>query len=73
MQGTSARSVFRGPDARRLAGLHAHRYFMHADNFHNAYADYGVRTHRYKLIYYYETEPVWLSGSSLTLSVIHTK
>jgi arylsulfatase A-like enzyme len=30
-----------------------YRYWMHRDGSHNAYAHYGVRTLRYKLIYYY--------------------
>ena len=30
-----------------------HRYFMHRDRFRNAYAHYGVRDRRYKLIYWY--------------------
>jgi hypothetical protein len=29
-----------------------YRYWMHKAH-HNVYAHYGVRTHRYKLIYYY--------------------
>jgi len=57
MQGTSARSVFRGETPADWRDSMYYRYFMHADNHHNAYAHYGVRTHRYKLIYYYETEP----------------
>jgi arylsulfatase A-like enzyme len=30
-----------------------YRYWMHRDGSHNVYAHYGLRTHRYKLIYYY--------------------
>jgi arylsulfatase A-like enzyme len=33
-----------------------YRYFMHLAH-HNVYAHYGVRTERYKLIYYYESQP----------------
>jgi arylsulfatase A-like enzyme len=33
-----------------------YRYFMHLAD-HNVYAHYGVRTTRYKLIYYYEHDP----------------
>jgi len=29
-----------------------YRYWMHKTH-HNVYAHYGIRTHRYKLIYYY--------------------
>ena len=34
-----------------------YRYFMHCAGGHTVYAHYGVRTDRYKLIYYYEDEP----------------
>ena len=34
-----------------------YRYFMHLDSSHNTYAHYGLRSKRYKLIYYYEPEP----------------
>ena len=30
-----------------------HRYWMHRDETHNAYAHYGIRNKRYKLIYWY--------------------
>jgi arylsulfatase A-like enzyme len=30
-----------------------HRYWMHRDESHNAYAHYGIRNRRYKLIYWY--------------------
>jgi arylsulfatase A-like enzyme len=30
-----------------------HRYWMHRDDFHNAYAHYGCRNHRYKIIFWY--------------------
>jgi len=30
-----------------------HRYWMHRDEFHNAYAHYGIRDHRHKLIHWY--------------------
>lgn len=30
-----------------------HRYWMHGDMFHDAAAHYGIRTQRYKLIYWY--------------------
>ncbi len=33
-----------------------YRYFMHVAT-HNVYAHYGIRTERYKLIYYYMDEP----------------
>ena len=51
-QGHSLRPILRGegpPDWRQ--GLY-YRYWMHKAH-HNVYAHYGIRTHRYKLIYYY--------------------
>lgn len=57
MQGVSARAVFRGETPGGWRNSMYYRYFMHCDNPHNVYAHYGVRTDRYKLIYYYETEP----------------
>ncbi|PVI05727.1 alkaline phosphatase-like protein [Periconia macrospinosa] len=33
-----------------------HRYWMHNDVIHHAYAHYGVRNHRYKLIYWYNED-----------------
>ncbi len=53
MQGRSIRPIWRGkapPDWPQHA---YHRYWMHRDEFHNAYAHYGIRDHRYKLIYWY--------------------
>jgi arylsulfatase A-like enzyme len=52
MQGRSLRPVFE----RRETGwddLAYHRYWMHNDIFHHAWAHYGVRDGRYKLIYWY--------------------
>ena len=43
-----------------------YRYFMHLDSSHNTYAHYGLRSKRYKLIYYYEPEPGPRSGSCST-------
>ena len=52
MQGQSFRPMFAGdtPDDWREALYY--RYWMHKAH-HNVYAHYGLRTHRYKLIYYY--------------------
>jgi arylsulfatase A-like enzyme len=52
MQGRSFRDNVRGdtPDDWRQ-GMY-YRYWMHRSH-HNVYAHYGIRTHRYKLIYYY--------------------
>lgn len=48
MQGRSFRKILQGEDH-----LAYHRYWMHRDPIHNAYAHYGVRDTRYKLIYWY--------------------
>jgi arylsulfatase A-like enzyme len=52
MQGRSFRSMFAGqtPDNWREALYY--RYWMHKAH-HNVYAHYGIRTHDFKLIYYY--------------------
>jgi arylsulfatase A-like enzyme len=70
MQGTSFRQVLQGRHlSTREAGAEGvrrrgdwrrtmyYRYFMHLDGAHNTYAHYGVRTERYKLIYYYMDQP----------------
>lgn len=56
MQGRSFRPVLRGEETPNWRRSMYYRYFMHLAH-HNVYAHYGVRTHRYKLIYYYENEP----------------
>lgn len=53
MQGRSFRSVLRGRTLADWEQLAYHRYWMHRDATHNAYAHYGVRDRRYKLIYWY--------------------
>ena len=52
-QGRSFRPLLHGdtpPDWQRSM---YYRYWMHGDGAHNVYAHYGVRTHRHKLIYFY--------------------
>ena len=53
MQGESFRSNLEGktPDNWRQAMYY--RYWMNADNDHNVTANYGIRTDRYKLVFYY--------------------
>ena len=53
MQGHSLRPLFNGttPDNWRTSMYY--RYWMHKDIPHNVYAHYGLRTEKYKLIYYY--------------------
>ncbi len=57
MQGRSFRANMAGQTPEDWRESFYYRYFMHQDPSHNAYAHYGVRTDRYKLIFYYEEEP----------------
>jgi arylsulfatase A-like enzyme len=56
MQGRSFRPLLRGEAPAGWRTAMYYRYFMHLAH-HNVYAHYGIRTSRYKLIYYYEREP----------------
>lgn len=53
MQGRSVRPLLQGQTPSDWPGVAYHRYWMHQDEFHNAYAHYGIRDQRYKLIYWY--------------------
>ena len=53
MQGRSMREVLNGQAPLDWPKTAYHRYWMHRDEFHNAYAHYGIRDHRYKLIFWY--------------------
>ncbi|MFB4278712.1 MULTISPECIES: sulfatase family protein [unclassified Nonomuraea] len=53
MQGRSFWGDLTGADALPAAEGMYYRYWEHDDIFHHAPAHYGYRTHRYKLIYYY--------------------
>jgi len=53
MQGRSFRSCLRGETPEDWPQVAYHRYWMHRDATHNAYAHYGIRDRRYKLIYWY--------------------
>ncbi|KAK2598835.1 hypothetical protein N8I77_012220 [Diaporthe amygdali] len=64
MQGRSFRKVLQGETPEDWDQLAYHRYWMHRDPIHNAYAHYGVRDTRYKLIYWYN-EGFGLPGTSL--------
>jgi arylsulfatase A-like enzyme len=52
-QGRSARPVFQGKPPENWRTSMYYRYWMHGEQAHNTTAHYGLRTHRYKLIYYY--------------------
>jgi arylsulfatase A-like enzyme len=51
-QGMSFRPLLRGETPSGWRASMYYRYWMHKAH-HNVYAHYGLRTHRYKLIYYY--------------------
>lgn len=53
MQGVSFRQLLRGQTPEDWQQVAYHRYWMHNDIIHQAYAHYGVRDQRYKLIYWY--------------------
>ncbi len=57
MQGRSLRPLLQGQTPPDWREAFYYRYFMHLDPSHNTTAHYGVRTQRYKLIYYYEPVP----------------
>jgi arylsulfatase A-like enzyme len=62
MQGRSLRPILHGttpPDWRQSM---YYRYWMHADRSHRVWAHRGVRTHRHKLIHYYN-EPLDQPGA----------
>ncbi len=56
MQGRSARGTIAGQVPGDLPKEAYHRYWMHKDESHNAFAHYGLRDHRYKLIYWYNDD-----------------
>jgi len=69
MQGSSFRPLLKGELPEGWQTSLYYRYWMHLAD-HYVYAHYGVRTMRYKLIYYYadalSTTPKTPNGSSLT-------
>ena len=56
MQGRSMRPVLERETPEDWPGSAYHRYWMHKDEHHNAWAHYGLRSHRYKLIYWYNSD-----------------
>jgi arylsulfatase A-like enzyme len=53
MQGSSIRPLLKKEKPDDWTEYAYHRYWMHRDANHNAYAHYGIRDKRYKLIYWY--------------------
>lgn len=62
MQGTSIDPLLEGRTPQGWRTSMYYRYWMHCDQIHNVYSHYGLRTERYKLIYYYG-EAFELKGS----------
>jgi arylsulfatase A-like enzyme len=56
MQGVSFRKLLQGATPEHWQQVAYHRYWMHNDIIHEAYAHYGVRDQRYKLIYWYNED-----------------
>jgi len=57
MQSRSFRDNLRGQTPAAWRTSFYYRYFMHLQGGHHVTAHYGVRTERYKLIFYYAEEP----------------
>lgn len=53
MQGHSLVDLVTRPDPDPVRDAHYYRFYEHDDHMHHVWAHYGVRTDRYKLIYYY--------------------
>jgi arylsulfatase A-like enzyme len=56
MQGRSLKPIFEGNRPTDWPETAYHRYWMHNDEIHEAWAHYGVRDGRYKLIYWYNDD-----------------
>lgn len=56
MQGRSLLPILEGDPPEDWPDLAYHRYWMNQDDEHNAYAHYGIRTHDFKLIYWYNDD-----------------
>ncbi|KAI0410297.1 arylsulfatase B [Xylaria grammica] len=56
MQGASFKALLGGATPEDWQQIAYHRYWMHNDIIHHAYAHYGVRDQRYKLIYWYNDD-----------------
>lgn len=62
MQGVNLRPLLEGREDEHRQDVAYHRYWMHKDEFHNAFAHYGIRDARYKLIYWYN-DPLGQPGA----------
>jgi arylsulfatase A-like enzyme len=61
-QGRSFRSNVEGRTPKDWRKAMYYRYWMHNDNDHHVPGHYGIRTDRYKLVYYYG-KPLGMSGA----------
>ncbi len=61
MQGKSFRSILKGENIQDWRDAMYYRYWVNG-TFHKVYAHYGMRSHKYKLIYYY-CKPLGQRGS----------
>jgi len=64
MQGKSFRKNLSGSTSKDLRKSIYYRYWMHNDFYHRAVANLGIRTERYKLIFYYGA-PLNMKGAKL--------
>ena len=62
MQGCSLRPILAGETPEEWRTSMYYRYWVHRDVAHHVWAHYGVRTDRYKLVYYY-AEPCDTPGA----------
>lgn len=62
MQGESFRNNLKGKTTEGWRKSIYYRYWMHADESHDVTAHYGIRTDRYKLIFYYG-QPLGIKGA----------
>ena len=62
MQGTSFRANLEGHTPKNWRKAMYYRYWMHNDNDHHVPGHYGIRTDRWKLIYYYG-KPLNMTGA----------
>jgi arylsulfatase A-like enzyme len=53
MQGASLAPMLTGEDPKPVRDAHYYRFYEHDDHMHHVWAHYGIRTDRYKLIYFY--------------------
>ncbi len=65
MQGESFRNNVSGKAPGNWRKSMYYRYWMHKDGSHNVTANYGIRTDRYKLIFYYG-QPLGMKGTKET-------